>query len=1115
MTPQAEPKTAEFRLGFGGVVTKQAPDLLTDGQYRGGFNIVASQEGTCSSRTGDKVLGQYVGGLIPITQLRKLVISPKTDPYGDTTNLRYVSVGSNIYRTNDYTLPPGQVGSFNGATNWELASYSAGETGNPWAYIAAGPGIFATSGGAMLKDNGLAPYASLHNWGISPAFGVASWTDGGAGNLDGGASGSPASSSAYTWRYTYLAEDTGNQGNPSQVMFTNSAVTTGVPAALHLQAANVLVWGTGDPQVTTIVVYRAGGTFSDGLYRQVGTLANPGAGLFATFVDNVADGSIQFATVLETDNNPPVTSTVPSPIIGTITNFAGSVPGWSLVYVTLSAAQLNRLTLGTTVHLLGGATEDCIIQGINSSAGYISIYMQYAHNIGETVEIDAITNQACSLAIPFQDSLVLAGDPNNPHLIYKSKTGRPESFPVGVDSTGAVTQTSAGTPSNPILAMTEFRGQILCMNLSSLFEATIINGSLTPSYQVATKGILCRNGWCKTETEVWFVAYDGIWSWDGGSLKCRSQAIDTLFHGGQWNGLLPMNLTSSPNIQMAYRRGYVHVLYQDSNGNQARLMCEPMYNDRWEPFSDNGTSQVFYVEPDTKAFIVIQEDPGVVASVTAEDAVITSGGLNLTAVFWTTGLPGTTGFPMPYEMRLPWFDLGQPTRRKVFEEIFLDMDPQLWAPGTYFATPTMAVDIFVDYSDVAVDTITITAPGAGSFTGRSLVSLLPQVLNRSAGLQSFGREARAISFRIYGNAYPTQPIFYGLLFRYQDTAELTAGGYQDWMRLGHPHDKRLRQMTVYFDTQGTNRTLVLDTLTGINGNTFNEAVQTFTLSNPTILGPGRASKTFPILDGTIVKAVRVRPVGTLAGAGQSSSALFRIFDVQFEKDDYPPDVVLFTEPRDFGWPWDKVGRSLTFQIDTGGVPCQVQPVIDGSNAGVPFSVTTTLDSWQVIQAISPTFIGKLWKCTFTPGPNGKAQLFDWNLDYVREPAAVTSIDTLETDFGFPGWKFLKMAWLNYVATQPLTLTILRDGGSVFYQIVLPSQATRDLFTFYLPAVNNGVTNKSKKYRFQITSAGPFKLYADSRFDWMPCNGDQRAAFQQYSLSPEQPLATATPSAAAA
>jgi len=1447
------PKTAEFRFSLEGVFTKQAPDLLKDGRYRRLLNVCSNQEGSLSSRTGIKKLG-YLSSTLPLCyQIRKLSVFPEANPLAPGSgNPRYLGIYTsglayNLYRTYDYTSATTALVASNTDTaskHWEMAAYSAGDSGDPWAYFACPT--------KMLKDRGASPYSSLPNWGVLPAFGVATATintgnvnisaiawgyngsgvvitlatpvglndydqvtisgvpQGGGGNiaitttdgrsnindtwsirvgftdthgniinpttmfqifdkngqgvsstttgtipvtggyvvgvptpgkLDGGAENSADQTQAYDWRYCYVDSQTNNAGNPSQTMLAASAVTGGTPVAVHNGQVTVTIMGTSDnARLSRTALYRRGGILYDA-WRLLAYLPTPGAGATATYIDNMADADLQYADPIETDNDPPVTSTVPTPLTSTLQSGYSS----GRQTISLTSAMLALVTNGSLLHIYGANPEDCVIESVQTSSTAI-VYLQCSHTAGDGVEVDAITNQPCNLACSFPtgDCLLVAGDPNNPHVLYKSKSGSPEAFPVGTDAAGAVTSIGVGTPSNGIVNMCDFRGQVLCLNASSLFEVALIQGSLVAPAEVAPKGLVAQSAWCETPTEVWFLSTDGVWSWDGGSLSKRSEAIDPIFHGEQINGLVPINMTSTAllSARMEYRRNAVRLVYQGIDSNTHEMLCEPLYGDRWIPYDEDeyiGQSPEYpitamYQETDTGSLILAINNPLVGATFGIADCVAVSGNTNYASDWWTTAPPSGNdqGAVIPWDIRLPWFDLGSPHLKKLFEEIWLDLDPQL-SKGVYSWDPSLTIELLLDYAEDttqvcaadsnAVDSFTVTLGTGASLAGRQMLSLLPQLVSKSGKYQSYGREARAVSFHIWGSAFPVQCSFYRLIFQYQETGLLTAGGASDWRNEGSRFDKKFSIMTVEFDAQGVNQQVVLDTITGPGGNTYNEDVATFTLAknNVTVTGAGRCLCSFPVTD-LIAKEVRVRPVSTVSNVGQAATTFFKITNVWFEKEEFPPDIltftpwedggsqydkyanqidlevntngqavtvniqadganvllggspvtvtvtttegdrrrnvtlpsglkgkqwrlyvdpsqanlytgggtgmwqlfrhgfvfqpadkgevvhtqdwrdegwphdkrfrvvnlewdntggadvvlqmdllsgiggatvqtnvasfdlgagtgrsqkscqlpdgligkkirvypasannanaslkswayttefekfppdtVLFTEPKDFEWPFEKVGRNLILKIDTGGVACAIQPMGDGSALGSALSVTTTLDDWQRILPLSANLIAKLWKLGLTPGTNGKAQLFDWNLDFIREPPSVTSWTSNELTLGYPGWKFITTLWLEYLSPTPLTVTLTSDTGSI--SNTFPAHTTRYLERFLWPTVWGTGLNKSKVYivswATQSTTVGA-KVYPDaSRLVWFGFGEGRHASYHETKLS---------------
>jgi hypothetical protein len=1018
-----------------GLFSKEDPTLLKDGQYRNVVNCEVVQEGSLASKSGRKLLGTGGSGNSVGYRIQKMVLNPIEDPANPSTNPRYLGIsdtyGMNLWRTlsyqvADFTKVASGINSASGMIRkrFSLASYTAGETGNPWAFIA--------SEKAMLKDNGNALYASLLKWGILPAFGVAMEAADGAGLLDGGDPASPGGTTAYDYRYSYQGGDTGNEGNPSQTQLVDSVVTqagfggdglsyAGVPIAVHLKQVKVLVQGTNDPQIPSgvgsqsIRVYRRGGILFD-TWRFVGVADNLGAGVRSAFVDNVADADLVYAEQINLYADPPVLSTVPT-TPGVQGIIAATLATGGRQTIAITADNLSLVTPGSLLSCFFDAPETVVVEAVGAGGLTVTAFFQHLQPAGTTVQCNAICGQPCNLAIPYQQFILVAGDPNNPHLIYRSLGGMPESFPVvTADGTNAVA--ACGSPSNPILAMVEFRGQILTLNASSLFETLVLSGNLLQGTEVSRKGLIAPFAWCKTENEVWFLSTDGIYSWDGGACRKRSEAIDNIFHNQVVNNIQPMspagltlgNWTYNSAIPpcMDYYRGQIRLLYYDTGGNPAAVYCEPAFGDRWRKMdlTAGAWPNLLFTETDTGTEVqAINNLAANGTSYVLDDQQLIVGGVNYTSDLFTTD-PRVQGNGINFDIRLPWMDFGNPFLEKFLSEALLDMD----ASGSNYigGIAKLAVDILLDYNDqgtvyaadpAAVDTITV--PLGAVSAGRSTpVSILPnQAVLGSGKVQSLGRQARAFSYHIYGTAYSTRMTFFRLLFRYDDQAELTAGGATDWMNLSTKFDKKLYWMTVEFDVAGIGQSLVIDTIAGPGAGSYNPAVQSFVLNNPTLIGggdgsPQRALQTFPILDGTVCKEVRVRPISTAPGLNQAATVLFKILAVSFEKEEYPPDITSFTPWTDGGSEFDKYANQIELQVNTNGQFITVNIQADGQNVMVggnpyTFTVQSTDSDRRRNVTLPPGLIGKQWRLYVNPsqanlwtgGGTGMFQLFNHRFSF--------------------------------------------------------------------------------------------------------------------------------------
>lgn len=899
---------------------------------------------------------------------------------------------------------------------------------------------------------------------------------GGGGNLSGGAQGSPSGSLPYSWIYCYVDGNTNNQGNPSQFMAATSQVSGGQPLGIYNEAATVTVWGTdgtiydvGDTNITGIAVYRAGGTFADGLYRFVGLVpgGNPGmtSGVAAsgTFTDNTGDAQLAFSTTVFFDNNPPVTSSVPQPIVTKVSGGPYS-PGQN-VTVSLTSTVANQMTRGSTVFFSGGAnSEACVVQYINSSSS-ITVYLQFSHVAGESVEVDALTAQPCYASCTAFDQVFVAGDPNNPHVLYQSKSGYPESFPI-IDALGNAHSINVGTPSNGIQNLVEFRGQILCMNVNSLFEVAVIDGIMfSPAEVPGSRGLVSPWAWCQSDNEVWILATDGVYSWDGNIFRKRSEGIDRIFRNQATGTILPLDYgtntsLSYSNLQwtsMEFYDGMVMLHYADSANHPYILTCEPSMGDRWSMHDANlyngatveGATSFMYREEDTGSLIIARTD-GVGTNggyFSIDDFNYYNGGFNYTAdefpgTLTPTTSSGNAGQVIPYSFLTPWFDMGSPFSNKLFTEILLDMDAGTFSPQTLAAT--IQVLVYINYGSGVVDQFFLNSPSGGGGTailaGRQPVSLLENLSNAFSGSQwvSYGRKARSIQFAISGTAWPTQQVFYGLTFRYEDLMAITGGHATSWSDQGSRHDKKFHQMTLTYDAPNGPYVLIVDILSGPNAQTYTESVQQFSINNvASVPGNTQMSKTFAIQNaaGTqvIAKMIRVRAVsGNNADNPALETNTFTIQKLDFEAEQFPPDVVAETPWDDNGYSYSKYLNQIVLEVNTNNVAVTVNVQADGATV-FTFAVTATETNRQRTITVPTGITGYRWRLYCNPtqsalnsSNNGMFQLFSHHFAFQQADKGEVGTTFDWDDLGHPYDKYLTSVTVEFDNTGGSNVTLQLD-----------------------------------------------------------------------------------------
>jgi hypothetical protein len=861
----------------------------------------------------------------------------------------------------------------------------------------------------------------------------------------------------YHYVYSFRNPITGAEGNPSVEQISTSWVT---PLD---QSVSVGCLGTTDPQITganSIAVYRAGGAFADNFYRFVGYATNPGTATLVTFVDQQSDKNILVANTADFDNDPPVTSSLPTPLIMTSNTVvvAGTI---STVTVTATSGNLASAHVGSnvTVGVNSSSQESAVIAGVNVTASTIDLFFQYAHSDAATnpitIQMNSVTGQPANLCVEAADAMFVAGDPNNPHVLYKSKTGRPEAFPILNFTTNIAQSINVGTPSDYIVNITEYNGGILCLNLNSIYYVRVISGIMeTPLATPAQRGLLAKDAWCQIDNEIWYLSYDGVYSWSGGASQWRSAELDPLFKGysvGPYGAIdIRPNLghAGADVVTMESSGNEIFLSYQDTAGKPYRLRYHTKFN-RWsieqqtDPNIDPTLCAVTAQYNDkTTGILYLAKNPANIAHLYA-DNVGTSDG-------WSAAM--TDGANIPYSFTPAAITMGAPSFNKTFADVNLEYRGLV---------DGLTLSCFYDFA------ATTTTPG-DTFTLAATSGRTRAVVSLQNGFQ---KEAYAMQTRFAGASNQAWR-FYSMTVNVVPLTQIQVGRAYDWDDLGWPYDKRLYQLVMEYDIPvGQTVVMNMDTMSGVIGvQAETSAVQTFTLSPPTSTTagtPNRITANFALKDDMIVKKVRIRPSVTSVPFKHFSYSL-----PEFTK--YPADTTLFTEWSDLGYPGDKVFRTLNLEMNSNGLPCVVQIQGDAGDLGNPHTVTTTLNDRARILTLESDLISKNTRLVMTPATGGYSQYFKHSFDFWKEPLAVTHWDSYEFNFGYNGYNFVKQAWLEYTCANPILVTFYGDYGELFYSITLPAHQQRDIERFYLPdytmVAGKHSLNKSKRKRITIDVA---------------------------------------------
>jgi hypothetical protein len=456
----------------------------------------------------------------------------------------------------------------------------------------------------------------------------------------------------YDYRITFFNINTGDESGPSIVQ-VNGLNPINQPVEIDWTQAVTSPSPPLDPQITHVRVYRRGGTLPDDwlLIGQVPIGTN-------FLQDLLSDEDIAGNQILDTDTAPPVTSTL-------------SVPVNTAIQAAIAATGENTVALGSvanvfvnqniTIDPFTTVAETVIVQSI--SGNNITAFFQYTHDSGAVVQASTRTGQPCNIGCIAFDRAWIAGDPNNPDILYYSDIFNPESFSVE-------NFIEIGIPSDPIMAIMPWNGQLYVFTQNTVWnilgaQGAAISGITTPvAYKTAAKhGLNCNFGWTITEGEIWYQSFGGVYAFEGSDSKYSSEPIEWIFTDQFISDSLDrpvvmMDPSQVSQTLMSYYQNEVYVSYIGLDGNRHRVIWSRIYN-RWR--NDDAPANAMLVEDDTYKLLF-----GTTTGMIYQDRV---------GNFDSDGFAGAQLFsPINFNVQTVALDLGMPKNFKVFNELTLDID---------------------------------------------------------------------------------------------------------------------------------------------------------------------------------------------------------------------------------------------------------------------------------------------------------------------------------------------------------------------------------------------------------------------------------------------------------
>lgn len=377
-----------------------------------------------------------------------------------------------------------------------------------------------------------------------------------------------------------------------------------------------------------------------------------------TYEDSLDDATAELRDQLQIDNDAPVTSVLRTPINLTDVTFSTvNFPGGFVEAVTAASGQTTagivpgqRVTVGSLSN-----QESAYVLDVPSQFVF-RLFLQNPHSDGESVTASTRPRLPMNLMAMAFDKAWLAGDPDNPHVLYYSKPFRPESFP-------PQNFIEVGTPDSPIMFMVATKGLLYVFTTKTVYQ--VLGAGSTVPVIIPTgvmHGAVSNFGWVVSEGVIYYQSYDGVYAFQGSSSPYLSAATEWVWTGKNLGPVPAMDTTQKAEVFMSYCNHEVYISYLDQNGQRHRQVYSDVYA-RWRS-DDQATSDITaqFFEQDTGQFVVGKGD-GMVYLDRIND--YDSGGFNAGVEIKN---------PININLQTPQMDMGTLKAFKQYNNLMMDWD---------------------------------------------------------------------------------------------------------------------------------------------------------------------------------------------------------------------------------------------------------------------------------------------------------------------------------------------------------------------------------------------------------------------------------------------------------
>lgn len=340
-----------------------------------------------------------------------------------------------------------------------------------------------------------------------------------------------------------------------------------------VDGSSVTLWGIAAPTVAPTVSAAAGGGMTVGTYYYKYTYARYVSGVLV----HESNPSPVSASVATSGGNLQVSFTGTAPTDGQVTHLN--------VYRTL----VGGASGGVSFFFDQSITLPTVTATSSNTDTQLGTLVETDNDPPPSTGLNAIAGPGA-----FNVIFVAAGN-----TVYYSKPRRPESFP-------ADNYSQVGVPSQTIMGMVDWGGLMFLLTTTTIYYLQGTDpASFYPVKTQASRGLVSRQGAVATDQGIIYVAYDGIYVFNGQSeLKLTGAKVDSLFRGETINDVEPINLDALDATWLVYFNSKLMFGYPIAGNTQpTKVLVFDLEEKKWSIYDYNLTLLSAYVDETNKRLL--------------------------------------------------------------------------------------------------------------------------------------------------------------------------------------------------------------------------------------------------------------------------------------------------------------------------------------------------------------------------------------------------------------------------------------------------------------------------------------------------------------------------------